>query len=222
MNEFKTKTIQYCHHFQEGKFRFGEKCRYQHKINPDYRRKEVENDERKKSNNIITNKNNNKFQYKKKISNTQNINTTNCQNRNDNIEGKPPKYSNQRHLPIKNMKINNVNSEDQILNDNNSNWLFNKSSSSSDINPRMYVLKRTADSVKLPDKDDFNHDAVNFDRKYENSYIPLLDEEFKFTDYQQHQSDVLIHEFLEKNVSGMIIYNADQFFIRTTFGYAST
>ena len=40
MNEFKTKTINYCNHFQEGKCRFGEKCRYEHKINPDYRKKE--------------------------------------------------------------------------------------------------------------------------------------------------------------------------------------
>ena len=143
------------------------------------RKKEVENDERKEFNSIITNKNNNKFQYKKKVSNTQNINTTNGQNRNDNIEGKPPKYSNQRHLPIKNIKINNVNSKEQILNDNNFNRLFNKSSSSTDINPRMYVLKRTADSVILPDTDDFNNDAVNFDWKYENSYTPLLDKEFK-------------------------------------------
>ena len=62
MNEFKTKTIQYCNHFQEGKCRFGEKYRYEHKINPDYRKKEVYNDEKKKSNHIIPSKNNNKFQ----------------------------------------------------------------------------------------------------------------------------------------------------------------
>ena len=64
MNEFKSKTTQYCNHFQEGKCRFGEKCRYEHKINPDYRKKEVNNDEKKKSSNIIPSKNNNKFQYK--------------------------------------------------------------------------------------------------------------------------------------------------------------
>ena len=39
MNEFKSKTIQYCNHFQEGKCRFGEKCRYEHKINPIIKRK---------------------------------------------------------------------------------------------------------------------------------------------------------------------------------------
>ena len=120
------------------------------------------------------------------------------------------------------MKMNNVNSDEQVSNDNNLNWLFNKPSGSADINPRMYVLKRCIDSVKLPDTEDFNDDAVNFDWKYEINNIPLIDEEFRFTDYQQDQSDVLIHEFLEKNVVGKITYNADQFLIRTTFGYAST
>ena len=38
----------------------------------------------------------------------------------DNIEGKPPKYSNQRQIPIKNMKLNNINSEDNVSCDNNS------------------------------------------------------------------------------------------------------
>ena len=146
MNEFKPKTIQYCNHFQEGKCRFGDKCRYEHKINPDYKKKEIEYDEKKKSNYIIPNKNNNKIQYKKKNSTQQNNNNknNNSQNRDDNIEGKPPRYSNQRQLPIKNMKIDNINSDENVSCDNNSSWLFNKPSGtgSADINPRMYVLKR--------------------------------------------------------------------------------
>ena len=52
MNEFKSKTIQYCNNFQERKCRFGDKCRYEHKINPDYKNKEVEYDEKEKSNYI--------------------------------------------------------------------------------------------------------------------------------------------------------------------------
>ena len=122
------------------------------------------------------------------------------------------------------MKINNINSDENVSSDNNSGWLFNKpsGSGSADINSRMYVLKRGIDSVKLPDTEDFHNDAVNFDWKYEIKNIPLIDEEFRFSDYQQHQSDVIIHEFLEKNVVGKITYNADQFLIRTTFGYAST
>ena len=152
------------------------------------------------------------------------MNNNNSQNRNENVEGKPHRYSNQRHLPIKNIKMNNVNSDEQVSSDNNSNWLFNKpsGSGSANVNPRMYVLKRGIDSVKLPDTEDFNNDAVIFDWKYEINNIPFIDEEFRFTDYQQHQPDVLIHEFLEKNVVGKITYNADQFLIRTTFGYAST
>ena len=122
------------------------------------------------------------------------------------------------------MKSNNINSEDNVSCDNNSSWLFNKSSgsNSADINPRMYVLKKNIDTVKLPNTDDFNNDATNFDWKYEMRGIPLTDEEFRFTMYQQHQSDVIIHEFLEKNVVGKITYNSDQFLIRTSFGYAST
>ena len=52
--------------------------------------------------------------------------------------------------------------------------------------------------------------------------LPLSDTLFQFTIFQQNQSDVLIHEFLEKNVSGKINYNSDQFLIRTSFGYTST
>ena len=54
--------------------------------------------------------------------------------------------------------MNNTNSDDNISNDNNSSWLFNKpsSSNSTDINPRMYVLKRTKDEVELPSTDEFD------------------------------------------------------------------
>ena len=93
MNEFKPATIRYCNNFQEGKCRFGDKCRYEHKINPDFKKKEVVNDDRKK-NNIITNKNNNKFQCKKKNSNNQTHNIITGQTRNAYVDGKPPKYSN--------------------------------------------------------------------------------------------------------------------------------
>ena len=65
MNEFKSKTIQYCNHFQEGECRFGEKCRYEHKINPNYRKEEVDNDETMKSSNIIPSKI--KFNIRKKF-----------------------------------------------------------------------------------------------------------------------------------------------------------
>ena len=76
MNEFKPAIIEYCNHFQEGKCRFGDKCRYEHKINPDYKKKEIVNDDKKRSNIIITNKNNIKFQFKKRTSNLLSILTS--------------------------------------------------------------------------------------------------------------------------------------------------
>ena len=110
MNEFKPKSIQYCNHFQEGKCRFGDKCKYEHKINLDYKKKDMDYDEKKKSNYIIIIN----FNIRKKFHHN------NGNNKNDNVEGKPPKYSNQHKIPIKNMKLNNTNSEDNISCDNNS------------------------------------------------------------------------------------------------------
>ena len=100
--------------------------------------------------------------------------------------------------------------------------ILSSGSNSADINPRMYVFKRTIDEVQLPNTDDLNGDAINFNWKYLMRRIPLSDEIFQFTIFQQHQSDVIIHEFLEKNVVGKINYNSDQFLIRTSFGYTST
>ena len=121
MNEFKPATIRYCNNFQEGKYRFGDKCRYENKINPDFKKKEVVNDDRKKNNNIITNKNNNKFKFKRKNFNNQYHNVSTGQPRNANLDGKPPKYSNQQQSPINNFNDTNVNSEDQSNSKNNSN-----------------------------------------------------------------------------------------------------
>ena len=58
----------------------------------------------------------------------------------------------------------------------------------------MYVLKRLAHRAEIPDNDDFNNDSETFEWKYDNNYKTLTDEKFRFTDYQQHQSDILIHE----------------------------
>ena len=67
MSEFKPKTTHYCNNFQEGKCRLGDKCRYEHKINPDYKKRDIGYEEKKKNTYIIPNKNNNKkFQDRKK------------------------------------------------------------------------------------------------------------------------------------------------------------
>ena len=65
MNEFNPAVIRYGNNFQEEKCRFGEKCKYKHEINPEFKKKEIIGDDRKK-NNIITNKNNNKIRFKKR------------------------------------------------------------------------------------------------------------------------------------------------------------
>ena len=85
------------------------------------------------------------------------------------------------------MKLNNTNSDDNMSSDNNSSWLFNKSSgsNSADINPRMYVLKRTIDEVQLPNTDDFDNDATNFNWKYSMRRFPLSDTLFQFTIFQE-------------------------------------
>ena len=160
MNEFKSATIRYCNDFQEGE------CPFELKKNPDFQEKEVVSDDRKNKN-IITNKNNNKFQFKRKNSNNQSHNVITDQTRNANVDGNPPKYSNQRH----NFNDTNVNSEEQSNNKINSIWLFTKISGTTDINPRMYVLRRYATNVVIPDTDDFGNDSETFEWKYNNHYI---------------------------------------------------
>ena len=141
MNEFKPAAIQYCNNVQTGKCRFGEKYKFKHEINPDFKKKEILGDDRKKSN-IITNKNKDKIHFRKKNSNTSTSqNNITGQHRDVNVEGKLPKYSHQRHIPIHNFNNTNDISEDHLNNNKNSNWLFSKTSSNNDINLRMYVLK---------------------------------------------------------------------------------
>ena len=81
---------------------------------------------------------------------------------------------------IRNFINTNGISEDQSINNNNSNWLFSKTSNTADTNPRMYVLKQYADDVEIPDNTDFT-----FEWKFKNYYRTLEDEEFLFEDYQQ-------------------------------------
>ena len=112
MNEFKRAVIQYCNNFQTEKCRFGEMCKYKHEINLDFKKKETLGDDRKKSN-IVINENNNKIHFKKKNSNTSTShNNIPGQHRDVNVEGKPPKYSHQRHIPTHNFNNTNDTSED--------------------------------------------------------------------------------------------------------------
>ena len=46
-------------------------------------------------------------------------------------------------------------------------------------------------------------------------------EDFMFDPNGSYRSDILIHDFLVNNVKGNINYNADQFLIRASYGYAN-
>ena len=86
---------------------------------------------------------------------------------------------------IRNFINTNGISEDQSINNNNSNWLFSKTSNTADTNPRMYVLKQYADDVEIPDNTAFTQNPETFEWKFKNYYRTLEDEEFLFEDYQQ-------------------------------------
>ena len=110
-----------------------------------------------------------------------------------------------------------------MINDNevNSAWLFSKPAASSNINPKMYVLKRLHNTVQHIELDDFDQDPEKFSWKY-NMHSSLPDNtKFIFNPENHRNSDIIIHEFLKKNVKGKIIYNLDQFLIRASYGYAS-
>ena len=47
-------------------------------------------------------------------------------------------------------------------NENNSTWLFSKLAASSNINTKMYVLKRLHNTVQHVELDDFNQDPGKF------------------------------------------------------------
>ena len=86
----------------------------------------------------------------------------------------------------------------------------------------MYVLKKYADNVDIPDTNDFSRNPETFEWKFNNYYRTFEDKEFTFEEYQQHQSYLIIHDFLINNVKGKINYNVDQFLIRTSYGYVSS
>ena len=55
--------------------------------------------------------------------------------------------------------------------------------------------------------------------KYKNYLRTFEDEEFVLEDYQQNQSDLMIHKFLINNVKEKINYNVDQLSSRTSYRY---
>ena len=53
MHKLKRIVIQYCKNFQTGNYRFGEKCKFKHEIHPEFMKKEIIVDIKKKKD-IIT------------------------------------------------------------------------------------------------------------------------------------------------------------------------
>ena len=105
MHEFKSDVVRYCNNFQEGKCKFGEKCKYKHEINPNFKKEDIFINNKNKNN--VYNKNNKNKAQVKRNSNSNNYkgnnNHNNSQQRFKVTEGQPPKYSNQNSIPLRNL-----------------------------------------------------------------------------------------------------------------------
>ena len=105
INELKVSTNKgYCNKFQIGKCTFGEKCRYRHEIDPDYKKKDdVIVGKGNKDNNKDRNKNKDKNNDRKPSKDGHKLYTPNNYNnrvvgppKGKVLEGQPPRYSNQQ------------------------------------------------------------------------------------------------------------------------------
>ena len=135
-----------------------------HEINPDNKKTTQIIEKKKFTNNedkIQQNKNN-----KRTFTPNNYYNSLTGEPRGKSANGEPPKYSNGQILTIKNLiKTNKINNND---NEVNSTCLFSKPAESSNINPRMYVLKRLHNTVQHTEMHDFSQDPENFSWKYNN------------------------------------------------------
>ena len=102
MHEFKSDVTNYCNNFQEGKCKFGEKCKYRHEINPNLKKDDILINNKNK-NNVYNKSNNNSKTHVKRNSNNNNYkgnnNYNNSQQRSKANIGQPPKYSNPNSIP---------------------------------------------------------------------------------------------------------------------------
>ena len=197
MHELKSEVIHYCNNFQEGKCKFGEKCRYKHEINPNFKKEDIFINNKNK-NNVYNKNNKNKAQVRKNLNTNNykgNSNYNHSQQRSKVKDGQPPKYSNQNSIPLRNFN-DTTDSANQYSNNNNSNWLFSKNSVPTNINPRMYVLKQYKDNIKRIDMDDFDQDPDVFEWHYMNQHNDNDNEDFMFDPAKNHRLDILVHDFL--------------------------
>ena len=102
INELKVSTNKgYCNKFQIGKCTFGDKCRYMHEIDPDYKKKDevVVGKNDKDNNNKDRNKNKDKNNDKKPSKDGHKLYYNNCvvgPPKGKILEGQSPGYSNQQ------------------------------------------------------------------------------------------------------------------------------
>ena len=64
MHESKSDVVHYCDNFQEGKCKFGEKCKYKHEINPSFKEEDILINNKNK-NNVYNKNNKNQAQVKR-------------------------------------------------------------------------------------------------------------------------------------------------------------
>ena len=110
INELKVSTNKgYCNKFQVGKCTFGDKCRYRHEIDPDYKKKDgVVLGKNNKDNSKEINKNKDKNNDRKPSKDGHKLYTPNNYNnrvvgppKGKPLEGQPPRYSNQQQKFLK-------------------------------------------------------------------------------------------------------------------------
>ena len=101
MNEFKITNAGYCNRFQVGKCTFGERCKFRHEIDPEFKPGEQIIDEKKKKGFTKDKKKKLPNKNTKRIFSPNNYyNSIAGQPRGNHLAGQPPKYSNEQVLKI--------------------------------------------------------------------------------------------------------------------------
>ena len=170
INESKISTNKgYCNEFQIGKCTFGDKCRYRHEIDPDYK---------KKGEGVVGNNNKDNNNDRKPSKEGHKLYTPNNFNnrvvgppKGKILEGQPPRYSNQQQKFLKLfIKNNNELLEQENLPTpplpNSASWLFPPATQPT-TNPsssRMYALKKNSDTI------DYRENLYRDDDEYEWKY----------------------------------------------------
>ena len=163
INELKVSTNKgYCNKFQIRKCTFGDKCRYRHEIDPDYKKKDdVVVGKGNKDNNKDRNKNKDKNNDRKPSKEGHKLYTPNNFNnrvvgppKGRILEGQPPRYANQQQKLLQLFIKNN----DELLEQenlltlplpNSASWFFTPSTqpTTNSNSSRMYVLQKNSDTI---------------------------------------------------------------------------